>query len=322
MCKIIDIYKQIVYNVSKIKDKGCIDMRKKIVAVFLSATMALLAFVGCNNKNDNTNHKEVAKEITDIKFNSSGDIELQIGYCGYKYLYINGSGYDDYSNEIEFVSTKPSVANIKLNDKSNYPIECQIEATSVGETTIYAQTRDGKLKTDEVTITVISREEASRLEEESKKAESSRVAEESRLVEQSRKAEESKLAEESRKAEESRVAEEKKNTLYNAKDIKIVYKGMSENSYDKFINLYIENNSSKDITVQVRDFSINGYMIDPALSSNIAAGKKINDEIGIDKDDLDKNRIDEIKDVELKFFVLIGDDWSGNFETETIKFSV
>lgn len=129
---------------------------------------------------------------------------------------------------------------------------------------------------------------------------------------------------ESSKAETSKTenSSNAEKVIYDKNNVKIVYKGISEGSYDKYINLYIENNSSKNFTVQVRDFSINGYMIDPVFSPNIAAGKKINDDISIHKSKFEKNDIDEIKDVELKFLILNSDDYSDNIETETIKFSV
>lgn len=325
-------------------------MRKKIIAVLFTAVMALSICVGCskssNTDNVSTNSKtspsskidsstgsesskiessaleasnqeiSMAEEASgsgaaSIKFNKPDDMEVKVGYFGYNFLCIQGAEYDDLKDEIEIISTNPKVATIKSDGKSDNVIWCRIDAISAGTTTFYAQTKDGKLKTDKITVVVkeISKEEASRLAEESRKAE------------ESQRAEESRLAEESRKAEESRLAEEKKNTLYNASGIKIMYKRISDHFDDKSIDLYIENNTLKDITVQVRDFSINGYMIDPIFSSDVAAGKKINDDIVISDSKLEKNDIEEIKDVELKFHIYNDDTGDTIIDTGVIKFS-
>jgi hypothetical protein len=54
-------------------------------------------------------------------------------------------------------------------------------------------------------------------------------------------------------------------TAYDADGIKVVVKEMnsSESFWGSDIYLYIENNTDKDITVQARDVSVDGFMIDP-----------------------------------------------------------
>ena len=52
------------------------------------------------------------------------------------------------------------------------------------------------------------------------------------------------------------------------------------------IKVLIENNSSENVTIQTRRFSINGIMIDPTFSVDISAGKKANDAISISTSDL------------------------------------
>ena len=63
---------------------------------------------------------------------------------------------------------------------------------------------------------------------------------------------------------------------YDENDLKIVMKKVS--SEDSFwgadVFVYIENNSDNNITVQARDVSINGFMVEPIFSSDIVAGKK------------------------------------------------
>ncbi len=314
-------------------------MKKRAISTILVALLALSACAGCGSgtstpsssdvpssqsslnegsvvsevsvesskaESSKQESSEVEKKITSIYLNNYEDVKMYDTDCVYDYVEVKGTGYSDYTNEIKFFSSNPKVATIESDGNRDREgvVWYKITGVSTGTTKIYAQTKDGKIKTYEPTITVISK------------------AEESRLAEESRKAEESRLAEESRKAEESRQAEEKKNTLYNANGIKIMYKGISEKYSRKMIKLFIENNSSNNITVQVRDFSINGYMINPIFSSDVATGKKINDDIDIFESDLEDNGIDEIKTIEFKIHYFNSDSWSDDIDSDVIKINV
>ena len=328
-----------MYNIYKITNKGCIFVKKRAISTILVALLALSACAGCGSgtstpsssdvpssqsslnegsvvsevsvesskaESSKQESSEVEKKITSIYLNNYEDVKMYDTDCVYDYVEVKGTGYSDYTNEIKFFSSNPKVATIESDGNRDREgvVWYKITGVSTGTTKIYAQTKDGKIKTYEPTITVISK------------------AEESRLAEESRKAEESRLAEESRKAEESRQAEEKKNTLYNANGIKIMYKGISEKYSRKMIKLFIENNSSNNITVQVRDFSINGYMINPIFSSDVATGKKINDDIDIFESDLEDNGIDEIKTIEFKIHYFNSDSWSDDIDSDVIKINV
>lgn len=84
--------------------------------------------------------------------------------------------------------------------------------------------------------------------------------------------------------------------------------------------LYIENNSDKNITVQARDVSINGFMIDPSFSADVNAGKKAYDSITFFESDLKDNNITDITELELKLVAYDSDDWLNDvFETENLK---
>lgn len=107
--------------------------------------------------------------------------------------------------------------------------------------------------------------------------------------------------------------------LYQDKNVKIDIESISFSDYpDEYrINLVIENTSERDICVQARDTSINGYMVDPAFSSDISAGKKIKDDLSVLKKDVIGS---EIKTMELKFYIF--DDRSDDdfgYNTETVK---
>ena len=106
-------------------------------------------------------------------------------------------------------------------------------------------------------------------------------------------------------------------------DIKIyVLKKDDKNSFwGADLYVYIENNSSQDITAQVRDVSINGFMIDPTFSADVSAGKKAYDTISFFESDLKDNDITDIKEIELKFNVFNADSWKDIFKTGSKKIS-
>ena len=109
--------------------------------------------------------------------------------------------------------------------------------------------------------------------------------------------------------------------LYEGKGIKIIGKGLS--SDDSFFGpgllLYIENNSDKDITVQARDTSVNGFMIDPTMSQDIVSGKKALTAVTFFESDLEDNGIEEIEVIETSFHVFEMEDWDDIVDTEAIE---
>lgn len=106
-------------------------------------------------------------------------------------------------------------------------------------------------------------------------------------------------------------------------DLKIVVQKLdSEDSFwGADIYVYIENNSSRDITVQLRDVSINGFMIDPIFSSDILPGKKAYDSITFFESDLTDNEINTIDELSLKFHVFDADSWDTIFDSEIVTIS-
>lgn len=120
---------------------------------------------------------------------------------------------------------------------------------------------------------------------------------------------------------DSEATEQESRLLFNQKDIKISYTGIEETSSRIKIKLFIENNSDTNYCVQVRDFSVNNYMIDPLFSSEIAPKKMINDTITISKSKLDENNISELENVEFKFHIFDWDHWSDGFDSDIINLS-
>lgn len=117
----------------------------------------------------------------------------------------------------------------------------------------------------------------------------------------------------------SNIAQTNNSVLYNENGIKITAQGLGEDYFGKKIKLLIENTSSKNYTVQVRDFSINGYMIDPIFSCDVVAGKKANDDITILSQYLTDNGITDIKNVELSFHIFDSDSWTEGFQSDIVS---
>lgn len=107
---------------------------------------------------------------------------------------------------------------------------------------------------------------------------------------------------------------------YEGNGIKIVVKGLSEDDsiFGPGIVVYIENTSDKNITVQTRDVSINGFMIDGIFSSDVMAGKHAVDSITFMDSDLEENDITEITEVELSFHIFTMENWDTITDTDVI----
>jgi len=111
--------------------------------------------------------------------------------------------------------------------------------------------------------------------------------------------------------------------VLNQNDFKIVVKKLeSEDSFwGADIYLYIENNSNKNATIQIRDTSVNGFMVDPSFSCDILSGKKAFDSITFLESDLEENNIESINELEFYFTIFESDTWDDIFDSDLIKVS-
>lgn len=109
--------------------------------------------------------------------------------------------------------------------------------------------------------------------------------------------------------------------IYNDNGIKLIIKGLlnDDSIFGPSIVVYIENNSNDNITVQTRDISINGFMIEPIFSSDVLIGKHAVDTITFFASDLEENDIAEIQDVELSFHIFDLDSWRDIVDTDVIS---
>ncbi len=110
--------------------------------------------------------------------------------------------------------------------------------------------------------------------------------------------------------------------LYNEGGIRIVGKTVDENSFwGTAILLYVENNSGRNVGINVDNMSINGFMMNPVFSTQVYDGKKAIDDITILSSDLEENGIESIEDVELKFHIYDSDSYATIADSDPIVFS-
>lgn len=108
--------------------------------------------------------------------------------------------------------------------------------------------------------------------------------------------------------------------FYDTDGIKIVGKGLStdDSIFGLGLIVYIENNTEKNITVQVRDTSVNGFMVDPSMSQDVVSGKKAISAVTFFSSDLEGNGIEDITEIETSFHIFDMDSWDGIADTEAI----
>ena len=106
----------------------------------------------------------------------------------------------------------------------------------------------------------------------------------------------------------------KNKLIYKDENVSITYTGISgkENDYD--INFLIENMSNRSLVIQVRETSINGFMVSPICSMEVASNKKVEDSMEILGKDAERTPMSEAENIETKFHIF---NWDYNFNYDT-----
>ncbi len=108
--------------------------------------------------------------------------------------------------------------------------------------------------------------------------------------------------------------------LVDDKGIKITAKELEQDGvFGAGIKLLIENNSDTNLTVQARNTSVNGYMVDAIMSSDVAAGKKANDTLTFTSKSLEACGIKSIADIEIAFHIFKSDGWDSYLDTDPVQ---
>lgn len=109
-------------------------------------------------------------------------------------------------------------------------------------------------------------------------------------------------------------------TIFDQDGITVSVTGITEDSlFGPELNLLIENNSEKNITVQARKSAINGYMISSTMSSDVASGKKANDTLSFSSSELETCGIDTIANIEFSLHIFDPDTFDTLYDSDLIK---
>ena len=108
---------------------------------------------------------------------------------------------------------------------------------------------------------------------------------------------------------------------YDAGGIKVIIKGLAEDTsiWGPSVVVYIENNTDKAFTVQARDVSVNGFMLDPIFSCDVMPGKKAVDAITFMDTQLEENEIGSIENIELSFCIFDFESWDTIVDTDVVS---
>lgn len=111
-------------------------------------------------------------------------------------------------------------------------------------------------------------------------------------------------------------ATEEGDVVYQDDNVIISFKDFSEGLMGVKANFVIENVSDTSYTVQVREASLNDFMVDLSCSAEVSAGKKANMDVSFMGDDLPT--AEEIEKMQANFFVWYQSDTSKSYETEPV----
>lgn len=108
--------------------------------------------------------------------------------------------------------------------------------------------------------------------------------------------------------------------VYEGDDIKILSKGLTEDDslLGSGVVLYIYNSGDSAVTVQTRDVSINGFMVDPIFSEDVFPGKHAITAVTFLSSELEDNGIAEISEIELSFHLFDSESWDTIEDTEKV----
>lgn len=108
--------------------------------------------------------------------------------------------------------------------------------------------------------------------------------------------------------------------------VRLVVQGITEEDsfFGKEIVVFIENNTGRNITIQLRDVSVNGIMLDPLFSCDVVDGKIAYSTISFMKEDLESNGIGQIDTLECRVLVFDMATWDDIFLSDpiTVNFPV
>lgn len=108
--------------------------------------------------------------------------------------------------------------------------------------------------------------------------------------------------------------------LYDFDGIRIICKGLKQDIiWDGTVVFYMENNSGKEISIYAENVSVNGFMQDVGLWSDLRPSTKIIDGMSmIDLSDLEIENIDQIENIEFNLRIVDANTWEDIVTTDVL----
>ncbi len=128
---------------------------------------------------------------------------------------------------------------------------------------------------------------------------------------------------EKQKSAQQAEAEKKKaafteTVIFDENGLKVTATGLEDGFMGEELKLLVENNTDQPYTVQARNVSINGSMVNPSMSVDVAPGKKSNDSMTFFSSNLENQGIDTINTLEFNLHIFNTDDWSDTMDSNTV----
>ena len=131
---------------------------KIIISAFFAVSCILFTSIALSTADDLPEIKVSQTGITELEFLRTDDVKLDLtsNFKSSKNSYFYVKGNDAFKiDDIEFISSNPNVAEIKYSRTAlTTHIYYDITAVSPGETTVYVQTKDGIIKSEEIKVIV------------------------------------------------------------------------------------------------------------------------------------------------------------------------
>ena len=110
--------------------------------------------------------------------------------------------------------------------------------------------------------------------------------------------------------------------IYEKDGLKVTSLGLVEDDYgDPALKLSMENTSKKDVTFQVKDVSINGFMYSPLFSVQVTPGNKAEEVMAFYTDDVESYGISKITSIDFNLLVCDSESFDLIDESDVISLS-
>ena len=108
--------------------------------------------------------------------------------------------------------------------------------------------------------------------------------------------------------------------LYDSNGIRIICKGLKQDViWDGTVVFFMENNSDKEISIYAENVSVNGFMQDVGLWSDLRFNTNLIDGMSlIDLSDLEIEKIDQIDNIEFNLRIVDANSWNDIAITDNI----